>query len=1015
MEFGILGPLQITRNGAPVPLPGRVLPRLVAVLLLDANHVVPPPKLIEAMWEDRPPATTRRQIQNKVADARSLLLDHDIAGIETVGEGYRLQIRTEQLDSLRFQSGVRIAREQVDASEPEAALESLRQALALWRGPTLTDLTGRVIEAEAALWNEERAAAEEDRAELALTLNTGEALIGDLRRVLEQHPYRQRTAELLMTALYRDDRIPEALDTFETMRARLSDELGIDPRKNLRDLHTAILRNDPTLNGPKETPEVPPPDDTLPPPAQLPADSVHFTGRRPQLQTLDRLLQPGPNIAVLSGIGGTGKTALALHWAHRTRDRFDHGQLYVNLRGFDRAPPLTPLDALAGFLRALRVPSETIPSDTDEAATLLRTRLADTRTLLVLDNAHSAQQVKPLLPATSECATVITSRYRLAELAALYDVIQISVPSLEPDDSIRLLTNIAGTARLAAEPQAARHIAKACAGLPLALRIVGTNLTGQPDRTLADTATELTDHDRLPQLAVEGDPTTTVAAAFDLSFQTLGPDEEQLYLKLACLPGADISKGLATALADGPPATTERILSRLVTANRIEEYRPGRYRFHDLVGEYARRKAEEAFNPPELQQLREQVVHWYTHGDTTRLPVNEYRNIISTFLDWNGHPTASRLLTRLVAFADAGYREEPSDTLYEMPELAFVAERAIETGQRSDDPMDAVRAYALADAVAYASGDLDRSMRYAHKRLAALRRTPHGDATGKARGDLGTTMTQAGRYREAVSLLREAVAAAERSGRRQVQVEVLTSLGSVLRRMGIYAESETLLLRARDIDASLEGGPTSVYPLLSLTELYIDTQRVTAAEELCQTISEMLRDHPSKYFHARLYFRQAAVHRADHDHVRAEAALTRGLELVEEVNSWRHQLVYTYRLAELLVDTGQVDRAREALDRVDGLDRYQTSETLAVRARVLCKLHARTGDLHRSIKLGRQAADVFAAMPDPLRQARSLVALARAYERADHAEAAADCRAEAHDLFTRLGIDPHRGAAAPVA
>ncbi|HEX2144074.1 MAG TPA: BTAD domain-containing putative transcriptional regulator [Glycomyces sp.] len=1008
MDFGILGPLQLAWEGVPVPLPGRTLPRLLAVLLLEAGHVVPLPKLVDAVWEDDPPATARRQVQNTVATARGLLLQSGTSELETVGDGYRMRVRPEKLDSLRFQRAARIAREQVAASEPEAALASLREGLGLWRGPALAGLGGRVIEAGARRWEEERAAAEEFRAELELSLATGVSVVADLRGVLERHPYRQHAAELLMTALYRENRTAESLDVYESIRRQLADELGIDPGRHLKELHTAILRDDPALQA---APKPAPADRrSLPAPAQLPAVGVHFTGRAGQLAVLDRLLGPGPQVAVLSGIGGSGKTTLGLHWAHKVRERFPDGQLYVNLRGFDRTAPLSPLDAVAGFLRALGVPTESIPSDSDEAAALLRSRLADTGTLVVLDNARNSRQVLPLLPATAGCIAIVTSRSRLPDLAALHDVRQITVGALDSDESVRLLESLIGTDRVAREPGAARSIAALCGGLPLALRIVGTNLDGQPDTTLAETAAALAGHDRLSRLAVEGDPTTTVAAAFDLSYQALEPEEELLYLTLACLPGTDFSKDLACALVTWEPRSAERLLASLGATHRIEEYRPGRYRFHDLVREYARQKAESAFEPAALQRLREQTVEWYAKG-TAQLPVEEYRNIIATFLEWNGHPTVSRLLTRLIDFADAGYREDGSerralaDSLYELPELAHVAERGIATGVRSDEPMDAVRAYALADAVAYASGDLHQSMAYAQKTLEHLRRTPHGDRTGKARNDLATTLTQLGRYREAVSLLREAVVAAEASEKRHVIVEVLTSLGTVLRRMGIFAEAEALLLRARELDAAAPGGPTTVYPLLSLSELYVDQGRISAAEELCRDIAELLRDHPSKYYRARLYFRQSAVHRADGDFPRAEAALLHGLELVEHVNGWRHQLVYTYWLAELYVDAQQIDQARDALERVAHLDRYQTSETLAVKARVLCKLYTADGDLGRAVRMGRQACDVFAAMPDPLRQARSLRALAAAYAAGGNEARSQELQAQARALYIALNLD----------
>ncbi|WP_158299675.1 AfsR/SARP family transcriptional regulator [Glycomyces paridis] len=1002
MDFGILGPLQLAREGLPVPLPGRTLPRLLAVLLLDAGNVVSLPRLVDAIWEEAPPATARRQIQNTVATARGLLLEAGTSELETVGEGYRLRVRAEKLDSLRFQRAVRIAREQVDASEPEAALGTLREALGLWRGPALAGLGGRVIEAGALRWNEERAAAEEDRAELELALGTGAAVVPGLRRVLEQHPYRQRSAELLMTALYREGRAPEALDVYESIRGQLDEELGIDPGLRLKEHRTAILREDPALRAaPAPAPHA------LPAPAQLPADSVHFTGRGSQLASLGALLEPGPRTAVLSGIGGSGKTTLALHWAHLVRERFPDGQLYVNLRGFDRAAPLTPLDAIAGFLRALGVATEAIPSDTEEAAALLRSRLADTATLLVLDNARNSQQVLPLLPATGGSVAVVTSRSRLPDLAAVHDVHRLTVDALGPDESVRLLEGLIGAERVRAEAADAARIADLCGGLPLALRIVGTNLRGQPGTTLAETAAALAGRDRLAHLAVEGDPTTTVAAAFDLSLLALEPEEELLYLTLAFLPGADFSKGLAVALAAWDPEAAEGLLARLVAAHRIDEYRPGRYRFHDLVREYARRKAESGFDGAALQRLREQTVEWYATG-STRLPVEEYRNIVATFLEWNGHRSVSRLLRRLIAFADAGYRDETSlaDSLYELPELALVAERGIETGLRSDDPMDGARAYALADAVAYASGKLNRSKYYGEKTLEYLRRTPDGDRTGKARNDLGTTLTQLGRHREAVSILREAVQAADASGERWVRVEVHTSLGTVLRRMGRFPEAEAQMRRARALDAAGPEGPTTVYPLLALSELYVDQGRISAAEDLCRQIADMLRDHPSDYYRSRLYFRQFAVHRADEDHPRAEAALLRGVELAERVNNRRHQLIYQYWLADLYVDSDHLDLAREVLGRLAHLGRYETSESLAIKARVNCRLLTADGDPRQAVRMGRQACDVFAAMPDPLRQARSLNALARAHDRAGTPEAAAACRDQARALFTALGIDP---------
>jgi tetratricopeptide (TPR) repeat protein len=297
--------------------------------------------------------------------------------------------------------------------------------------------------------------------------------------------------------------------------------------------------------------------------------------------------------------------------------------------------------------------------------------------------------------------------------------------------------------------------------------------------------------------------------------------------------------------------------------------------------------------------------------------------------------------------------------------------------------------------------------------VAARPRTEDGDRTGRFRSNLGTTLTQLGRYREAVSLLREAVAASARHGSIGVQVECLTSLASVLRRMGIYAEAESLVLRAKTLDTTQDGGPASVYTLLTMSELYLDMGRVAEADDACRGIARMLTGHPSKYYLARLAFRQAGVANAEGDTERAEAALQHGLRLVEDVNGWRHLVVYSCQLAKLYLDTGRPDLARTAVQRAAGIKRYQTSETLALQARLLCRLHSHAGEHQRAVRLGQQAADVFGAMPDPLRQARSLEVLADAYDAHGDAEAASRCRYEAAAILHRLRLGPPPTSTAP--
>ncbi|WP_159048490.1 ATP-binding protein, partial [Streptomyces sp. NRRL F-6492] len=349
-----------------------------------------------------------------------------------------------------------------------------------------------------------------------------------------------------------------------------------------------------------------------PRPAQLPATAGPYVGRRRQMRELDALVSPDPadraHVVAVVGAPGVGKTALAKHWAHARREHFADGQLFVDLRGHSPLPTLRPADVLAQFLRALGAPPGRLPADEDEAAALYRTLLADRRTLIVLDNARDAEQVRPLIPGARGCAVVITSRSRLAGLVASDGARQLVLDVLDPDEGRRLLAATIGESRVAAEEEAARRLVRVCGGLPLAIRIAGANLLAR-DTRIADHCDALPGDDVLSRLRVEGDRRSTVRAAFDLSYRALPAAGRRMFRLLGLMPGPDLTVPGAAALADATPAESAGLLAALTDAHLVRERAPGRFGLHDLLRSYARELA----GRDEAHAARRRLFDWYLH------------------------------------------------------------------------------------------------------------------------------------------------------------------------------------------------------------------------------------------------------------------------------------------------------------------------------------------------------------------------------------------------------------------
>ena len=585
LDIRLLGPLELSSDGQPVPLPTGRLPALLAVLAMSAGQTVSAERLATAVWGEELAVDARANVQTNVKRLRRLIGAERIA---TRGHGYALAVDPERVDALRFE---RLLDAVAAADRPESQRELLDDALRLWRGAPFEGIASDWLQqAPAARLQERYLAAIERRADLDLA-DESRTDVADLAAMLDDqtrgHPLRESLWLRLLLVLQRAGRSAEALERYETMRLGLADELGTDPGPDLQRVHADLL-----AGRQPQPPAAAPPPMTRVVPRQLPADTGAFSGRDRELAALDRMLGDGAEshasgIAAITGTAGVGKTTLAIHWAHRIADRFPDGQLYVNLRGFDPSrPPVPPAEAVRGILDALRVPPQQIPSGTDAQAGLYRSLLAGQRILVVLDNAADADQVTPLLPGTAGCLAIVTSRSRLTGLLA-GGAHAVALDVLDRAEAARLLARRLGDDRVAAEPEAAEQLVASCAGLPLALAVVGARAAVRPDFPLATLAEQLRDARHDLEEFDGGDTATDVRAVFSWSYRNLTEPAARLFRLLGLHPGPDVTVGAAASLAGQPVAEVRPLLAGLADAHLVSEYVPGRYSFHDLLRAYA--------------------------------------------------------------------------------------------------------------------------------------------------------------------------------------------------------------------------------------------------------------------------------------------------------------------------------------------------------------------------------------------------------------------------------------------
>ncbi|MFH0520386.1 BTAD domain-containing putative transcriptional regulator [Streptomyces sp. M41] len=663
MDFRLLGPLEIldgTRNVVPTaPKPRQV----IALLLMRRNTLVQTSELIDELWENDPPASAMTTLQTYIYKLRKILVAGNSEEILlTRPGGYTLAVPDACTDLHQFEVEADHGKTLLKKGEPAAAADALKRALGRWRGSALVDVVpGALLSSYVTRLEELRERTLDLRIEADLQLGRHQELISELKSLVLSRPLHENVHASLMIALHRSGRRHEALEVYQALRRSMIDNLGLEPGQELRSLHQALLsegtvgvprqpRRRPApveqhhrTTAPRPEPEKPtvPVAGTapqaprsaaqgVPVPAQLPADLTDFTGRQSivgqaaavlagdEEHTRPRTATP---VAVVSGMPGVGKTALAVHMSHTVRPLFQDGQLYADLRGSTGTGP-GPADVLHGFLRALGTAAGDIPADLEERSKLFRSTTVGRRLLILLDDVSSLAEVRPLLPGDPQCAVVITSRRRLHGLDGAWN---IDLDAMDKAEARELLSRIIGYARVGREQQAADQLVETVGGLPLAVRCIGGRLNGSPGLTLSGLALQLFCSDKLLDELRLGE--LDVRSRYDGSYEGLGRVERSVFRLLSILPSRQFTADSVVELLGSDSRTVERQLERFVDSHLISirwENDTAQYVIPAVTRAYARERLLDTLwhDGPDHERGRQQIAEPPT---TPEDPTPEHR------------------------------------------------------------------------------------------------------------------------------------------------------------------------------------------------------------------------------------------------------------------------------------------------------------------------------------------------------------------------------------------------------
>ena len=906
LRVRVLGPVEVWHGDVRAALGSGLQRTLLARLALGAGAAVGQDELIELLWRRGETPNAVGPLHTQVARLRRLLdvgarTRSVIIGGQT---GYQLAVGAEHLDLLAFRDLV--ARAAYDA--PEEALVRLAGALALWRGEI--DAAGVVSSPVYIALQAEHATVVQTYAALARGLGKPDRALDQLRELADRRELDEPLHVELVLTLAASGRQVEALAAYDRIRSALASQLGVDPGERLRSAQLAVLRQQ-EWDTRRATEHV-----AI---QQAPAAPPDFVGRAAELATIEAALArpnqgSAPRVVLIDGIAGVGKTTLALAAAHRLRARYPDGQLYADLRGAATTAP-DPMQVLGRFLRALGVPGRRIGTDETEAAALLRSELADRTMLVLLDNARDADQIRPLLPGAGGSDVIVTSRRRMPGLAG---VSVVDLEPLTPPESVALIGAIAGKHRTDADPDAAGALAEACARLPLALRIASARLATRRAWTVDDlTRRLLDDNQRLDELS-SGE--SSVLNSFQLGYADLSPSAQRAFRLCGLHPSDDFGVDSTGALLGVSAAEADRVLEDLLEANMLLQYAADRYRFHDLLGLYARGLlADDA----EREDARSRLYAWYTDA-------------VTAAMEWM-HPKPLRLDThpaRETFFATEAAAVAWLDV--ELPALGAVVRDTAEAAEPAPSwrIIDQLRGYYM------------------------IRRRVDGWLPAVDSG----------------------LAAATRAGDDRARTAMLNSRAQALWSLSRDDEALADVLAAERL--AVTAGWTTAVAYLSHQVAWIDLEqgRLADAEERLHRALDLTED--DEFSHARAIALNAlGVMRLNQGELRDAADLLgAALAINEATGGETTALANRGNLASALRQLGEEERAAELL--TDILAAYRKTNNPRGELSTLdewSELHRQRGDAGTALTVAQQAHDMAVALRDRKITAQTAATVAQAH------------------------------------